>query len=165
MYRLWYKDEANGSCTGVAVSRDLFEWSVEGVAIPGEPHGNAHEGPNVFVLGGWYWMIVDEWRGQGVFRSRDAETWERQGIILDLPGLDPEDIQIARHADVVTQGNWGALFYFTHPEWNGEHTIETNRAAQRRTVVHWARLWVENDVLVCDRDPGPLTLDGTQPQA
>jgi len=26
-------------------------------------------------------------------------------------------------------------------------------------VIHWARLSIENDVLVCDRDPGPLQLE------
>jgi hypothetical protein len=103
-------------------------------------------------------MIVDEWRGQGVFHSVDAKTWHRQGIILDRPGKDPGDIQIARHADVVPQGDWAALFYFTHPDWDGEHSIETNHFAQRRTVVHWARLTVENGVLLCERDVGGLQL-------
>jgi hypothetical protein len=159
LYRMWYKDEGHGSATYVASSSDLYRWRVEGEAIPGEKSGGVgHEGPNVFVLGGTSWMIVDEWRGQGVFHSTDALHWTRQGIILDKPGRDPLDQQIARHAQVVVQGDWAALFYFTHPHWDGEHTIETNHAAQRRTVIHWARLSVENGVFICDRDPGPLRL-------
>ena len=70
-YRLWYKDEGRGSNTYSAVSgtpEDPSSWVLEGVAIPGRPH----EGPKVFQLGGSYWMIVDEWRGQAVYRSDDA---------------------------------------------------------------------------------------------
>ncbi|WP_223192737.1 hypothetical protein [Paenibacillus sedimenti] len=37
-------------------------------------------------MGGYNWMITDEWRGQGVYRSDDLQTWERNGIILDQPG-------------------------------------------------------------------------------
>ena len=70
-WRLWYKDEADDSTTWVAVSDDLASWRVEGRAIGGRPH----EGPNVFELGGWWWMLVDEWRGMGVHRSTDAITW------------------------------------------------------------------------------------------
>ncbi len=85
-WRLWYKDEADDSTTWVAVSDDLTSWRVEGRAIGGRPH----EGPNVFELGGWWWMLVDEWRGMGVHRSADAVTWERQGgddeVILGEPG-------------------------------------------------------------------------------
>ena len=82
LYRLWYKDEADGSSTWVASSANLFDWTVEGKVLPGKPDGLPHEGPNVFELGGWHWLIVDEWHGQGVFRSKDAKSWERQGIIL-----------------------------------------------------------------------------------
>jgi hypothetical protein len=41
LYRLWYKDEAHGACSGVATSTNLYDWTVEGVAIPGEPQGFA----------------------------------------------------------------------------------------------------------------------------
>ncbi|MCO4256258.1 hypothetical protein [Pseudarthrobacter cellobiosi] len=41
----------------------------------------------MFKLGGQFWMIVDEWRGQAVYRSEDASGgWTRQeyldGLIL-----------------------------------------------------------------------------------
>ncbi|MET0449343.1 MAG: hypothetical protein ABW004_13095, partial [Aeromicrobium sp.] len=56
--------------------------------------GRPHEGPNVFALGGWHWLIVDEWRGQAVYRSVDLSTWTADGHIL----VEPR----GHHADVVT---------------------------------------------------------------
>jgi hypothetical protein len=129
------------------------------VAIPGSQQGGrGHEGPNVFVLGGHYWMIVDEWRGQAGFRSDDAKIWTRQGLILDQPGEDPEDRQIGRHADVVVQDGWAALVYFTHPNTGTDHTHQLDTADARRSTIHWARLTVENGQLVCERNVGALNL-------
>ncbi|MER7930629.1 hypothetical protein ABTY96_47265 [Streptomyces sp. NPDC096057] len=54
-WRMWYKDEAHGSHTWAADSPDLHHWQVRGPGLTDRPH----EGPNVFALGGWYWMIVD----------------------------------------------------------------------------------------------------------
>jgi hypothetical protein len=159
LYRLWYKDEADGSSTHVASSPDLFAWTDEGVAIPGRPDGFPHEGPNVFELGGAYWMIVDEWHGQGVFRSTDARNWQRQGRILGEPGRDPMDRRFARHADVVVTGpTSAALYYFTHPEWDEVNKRDPLTAAERRTVIHVARVWIEDGVLKADRDAAPVPL-------
>jgi hypothetical protein len=164
LYRLWYKDEGNGSCTGVATSPDLYTWSNAGIAIPGNRQGgNGHEGPNVFELGGYWWMIVDEWRGQAVFRSDDAIVWTRQGLILDQPGADPADLDFARHADVVVEDGWAALVYFTHPASTVHHTAELNDAATRRSTIHLARLTVEDSTLLCERDVDGLRLDVTGP--
>lgn len=164
LYRLWYKDEADGSSTRCASSPDLYHWTPAGRAIPGKPDGVPHEGPNVFQLGLWYWMIVDEWHGQGVFRSRDAIAWERQGLILDAPGASADDIRFARHADVVTQGDWAALYYFTHPEWDEAADSVPLTPAARRTTIHVARLSVVDDVLKAERDVRPLRLDTSLPQ-
>lgn len=164
LYRLWYKDEGDGSSTRVATSNDLYHWTSAGVAIPAAP---GHEGPNFFELGGWYWMLVDEWRGLGVFRSTDVLTWERQGLILDRPGSDPLDRQIGRHADVVTNGAEAAIYYFTHPFWSAAHTADAVTASDRRTTIHHARLIIDNDRLVCLRDepPAPLDTRDDAPQA
>jgi len=158
LYRLWYKDEAHGSGTGVATSPDLYSWTDAGVAIPGKPDGISHEGPNVFELGGHWWMIVDEWRGQAVFRSSDAVSWQRQGLILDAPGADPGDRQIGRHADVVVQDGWAALFYFTHPNTGTDHTADLDTPHARRSTIHWARVTVVDGELRCDRDVDGLAL-------
>ena len=158
LYRLWYKDEGHGSCTGVATSSDLYSWTPAGVAIPGKPDGNPHEGPNVFEMGGWWWLIVDEWHGQAIFRSTDAIHWTRQGRMLDDPGTHPEDRRFARHADVVVSGDVAALFYFTHPGWAETETPAPLTHGERRTVVHVARLTVQDGTLVAERDVEPFAL-------
>lgn len=159
LYRLWYKDEANGNCTSVATSPDLFDWTNRGEVIPADP---PHEGPNVFELGGYWWMITDEWRGQAVHRSEDAVTWTRQdGLILAEPGAHPMDREVGRHADVVTCGDWAALYYFTHPFWNQSMSETPVDFGGRRTAIHYARLTVEDGILRCERDaiPAPLPAD------
>lgn len=166
LFRLWYKDEGHESTTWAASSPGLDgEWTVEGKVI-GLP---AHEGPNVFQLGGWYWMITDEWRGQAVHRSTDGVRWERQaaddGLILHEPGEHPEDREWGRHADVVVQPatsdgpEHAIVFYFTHPYWGGVDEADPDVDNARRTVIHVARLEVVDGVLTCDRNiPGELTL-------
>ena len=161
--RLWYKDESRGSNTCSAVSdtpEDPSSWTLEGVAIPGRPH----EGPKVFRLGGSYWMIVDEWRGQAVYRSDDgAGGWTRQdhldGLILTAPeSVDGRPV-VGRHADVVPLADSrtsdggtqrALLVYFTHPYWGGE---EIDRMAPdprtRLSHVRAAVLEVRDGILVC----------------
>lgn len=148
LLRLWYKDEADGSTTYAAVSSDWCSWAVEGQVIGGVPH----EGPNVFALGDWQWMIVDEWRGQRVYRSHDGAAWTAQGLVLDAPGAHPLDRQVGRHADVVVHGEGATAFYFTHPEWGGSNDVGTQEGLLRRSEVHRARLWVSGGVLRCDRN-------------
>lgn len=153
LWRMWYKDENNHSATWAATSRDLMDWTVEGEVIPGDKGGRGHEGPNVFVLGGWYWMIVDEWRGQGVYRSRDAVQWDWQGVVGDRPGSDPMDRRFLRHADVVPVGDHAVLYYFTHPEWDeASQTLGPQDVAARKTAIHHGRLTVVDDGLVFERD-------------
>jgi len=151
-WRLWYKDEADDSTTWAAVSDDLSDWQVEGRAIGGRPH----EGPNVFELGGWWWMLVDEWRGMGVHRSNDAVTWTRQGgadeVILGEPGHRRGDETFGRHGDVVVDGDRAVLYYFTHPHWDGSELGSSDAAAARLSAVFTALLSVVDDRLVCDRD-------------
>ncbi|KQN72324.1 family 43 glycosylhydrolase [Devosia sp. Leaf64] len=153
LWRLWYKDEDHGSATWCATSPDLFDWTVEGEVIPGSPSAAPHEGPNVFALGGFIWMIVDEWHGQGVYRSSDAKNWVRQGVIGGEAGTDKGDIRFVRHADVVAFADHAALYYFTHPDWDEHSQTEGPRnAAERATVIHHARLTVEDGVLVLERN-------------
>ncbi|HEV7948235.1 MAG TPA: hypothetical protein VGP24_00585 [Glaciihabitans sp.] len=159
LLRLWYKDEADDSTTYSAVSETGEMWRVEGKVIGGRPH----EGPNVFELAGWFWMIVDEWRGQGVYRSVDGCEWVRQGVddglILNRPGVAEDDQQVGRHADVVVDPDTGAawVFYFTHPNWDGVELDRVSGEAERRSVIQVARLEVETlengvPVLLARRD-------------
>lgn len=159
-YRMWFKNEAADSHTYAADSDDLFTWTPIGPVITGRPH----EGPNVFALGGHFWMIVDEWQGQRVYRSDDLTTWHRQGLILDQPGDRPHDTSIGLHADVVVPGavsldtipdaEHAYIFYFTH---SGQDDAPFGEAtyAQRRSSVQVAVLRVAGGVLVCDRDTVP----------
>ncbi|MFD0681388.1 MULTISPECIES: glycosyl hydrolase [unclassified Paenibacillus] len=146
-FRMWYKDEDNESHTYAADSHDLYEWSVVGPVITSHPH----EGPNVFEYKGSYWMIIDEWRGQGVYRSQDGEKWERNGLILSEAGTREDDRTIGLHADVVVQGENAYIFYFTHPD-RAHHNDQSRTYAARRSSILVARLEVKDGVLRCDRN-------------
>ena len=157
-WRMWYKDEVNHSHTYAADSNDLYDWTVRGPVITDCPH----EGPNVFFWQQSYWMITDFWNGLGVYRSEDAERWERQGTILDRPGSRPDDGVIGGHADVEVQGDRPFIFYFTHPDWDrtqryGMHEVQPYHV--RRTSVQVAELELRDRTLICDRDkPFDFTL-------
>ncbi|SDD43451.1 hypothetical protein SAMN05216410_3315 [Sanguibacter gelidistatuariae] len=166
-YRMWFKNEAADSHTYAADSDDLFTWTPIGPVITGRPH----EGPNVFALGGYFWMIVDEWQGQRVYRSGDLQTWHGQGLILDRPGTRPDDTSIGLHADVIVPGavsldtipadaEHAYVFYFTHPGQDGAPFGEVTYA-QRRSSIQVARLTVISGELVCERsDVGTVALGG-----
>ncbi|MBD8065260.1 family 43 glycosylhydrolase [Devosia sp. PTR5] len=152
-WRLWYKDENAGSSTWSATSENLFDWQIEGRVLAGSPYGDPHEGPNVFALGGYYWLIVDEWHGQGVYRSDDCKLWTRQGIIGSDPGHDPMDLRFVRHADVVAFADHAVMFYFTHPLWNEHSQTEgPPDATARKTAIHQAVLTVTDGHLKFDRN-------------
>ncbi|WP_318244814.1 family 43 glycosylhydrolase [Microbacterium pullorum] len=145
-WRLWYKDEAAHSVTRVAVSDDLADWRDEGVAIGGDPH----EGPHAFELGGWWWMIVDEWRGMGVYRSTDAVAWERQGgpdaVILGAGEVPGEEF--GHHGAAVREGDVLWYYYFGHPA----RASAPESVDDRRCAVYRARLRVRDGVLVATAD-------------
>lgn len=148
-WRMWYKDEAHNSFSYAADSADLFSWTVRGPVITDCPH----EGPNVFRWQDAYWMVTDPWRGLGVYRSADCQTWTRQADILDIPGIRHDDGAIGHHADVLVQGEKATIFYFTHPEvagMAGEDMVWTY--AKRRTSLQAAQLEFKNGQLLCDRD-------------
>jgi hypothetical protein len=165
-YRLWYKDEARGSNTYSAVTDtpwDPSSWVLEGPTIPGRPH----EGPKVFRLEGTFWMIVDEWRGQAVYRSENAAgNWVRQehlgGLILTQPEHVDGSPVVGRHADVVplapgaNGGERALLVYFTHPHWGGED-IDTMAPDPKTRLSHIraAVLEVRDGNLVCTENQAP----------
>jgi hypothetical protein len=163
-YRLWFKDERRGSMTWSAETRtplDVTTWRETGLAVGGRPH----EGPKVFRLGLWWWMVVDEWRGLAVHRSPDGvSSWTRQearhGLLLDHVSEVDGSAVVAHHADVVPliadpDGRDRALIvFFTHPEPDG-----------RRSEVRSAVLSVESDTLgvipaVCSTQDAPMAPGG-----
>ncbi|MET0162678.1 MAG: family 43 glycosylhydrolase [Microbacteriaceae bacterium] len=151
-WRLWYKDEASGSITRAAVSDDLETWADDGVAIG----GRAHEGPFVFPLGGWWWMLTDEWRGMAVHRSVDALRWSRQGEAdaVILPAAD--GAQVGRHGAVtlLEDGARAVLAYFTHPLWDGGEIAQAETLRARLSAVHLAELHVADDALLVEDADG-----------
>lgn len=150
---MWYKDEDHGTDIMEAESRDLFHWKTsERPAIAGK-----QEGPVVFRLGRWYWMLTDEWAGMRVYRSEDLVHWTKQGRILTGPSRRKEDRPSGAHGDVVVLGDTAYIFYFTHPG-RAKH-LEAPEGANgvipydlRRSVIQVAPLRIENGTLVSDRD-------------
>ncbi|PUB27600.1 hypothetical protein C8K30_10447 [Promicromonospora sp. AC04] len=159
-FRMWFKDRGH---TYAADSPDLYRWQAKGPAV----EISVHEGPNVFALGGAYWMLVDEWAGLRVLRSDDLETWHAQGRILDVSGNREDDRGYGLHADVVVVGDDAYVFYFTHPGREPGQPVRDDLFEHRRSSVQVARARVIEGRLVCDRDAvlaGPfLPTDGPRP--
>ncbi|WP_343418567.1 hypothetical protein [Candidatus Flexifilum breve] len=116
----------------------------------------AHEGPNVFVWQGSYWMITDFWNGLGVYRSDDAEHWERQpSPLLAAPGRRRDDGAIGGHADIEVQGERAFIFYFRIRIGIAPgSTVCTKPSLSREAHGHSGRgTWNSAMALVtCDRD-------------
>jgi sucrose-6-phosphate hydrolase SacC (GH32 family) len=145
-WRMWYKDEANHSYTYAADSGDLIQWEVVGPVIT----DCGHEGPNVFYWKEAYWMIVDRWAGQGVYRSEDCLNWEANGIILNDSGIREDDGYLGHHADVLVQGENAYIFYFTHPD--RKDNADEHSTAHKRSSLQVAKLELNNDKLICNRN-------------
>ena len=157
-YKLWYKDEAHGSHTYSAVSRDLYHWSVLGPEIQRNPH----EGPNVFSFAGKFWMLTDPWHGLDVYSSLDASQWEYRGNILRTPGIRPDDGSIGGHADVVVHQGHAYVFYFTHPQVTEEQRNQEDfvwEYQHRRSSIQVAELQEKDGNLICSRDHVLFSLD------
>lgn len=150
-FKMWYKDERNGSHTYTAFSSDLYHWE----AGPAEITDCQHEGPNVFFFEGRYWMITDPWEGLGVYQSDDAAHWERCADILTEPGSRTDDAAMANHADVLVHGGHAYIFYFTHPEVTKAQRQDADflwEYRHRRSSLQVAELKVQDGGLYCDRD-------------
>lgn len=151
-WRMWYNDERAGKAINTAVSDDLHTWTDLGrVHLPDSRPG---EGPKVFHFGEAWWMIVDEWRGQAVYRSNDALSWQRQPgeNLLAGNGRGPDDTGMGAHADVVVNSGRAWIFYFTHPE-RVVGIEPAPDANTRRSTLHVAELRLTAaGSLTCDRD-------------
>ena len=103
-WRMWYKDEKRSSHTYYIDTFDFREWRPGGEATS----DTDQEGPNVFALGGYFWLVADVWDGLAVYRGGDLSRFERQeGNILP---------SVASHADVFVEDGRARLVYFTYPE-------------------------------------------------
>lgn len=152
-WRIWYKDEAAGSHTLMAESKNLKDWSASKVVIGGD----AHEGPCVFRYQGYFWMLTDEWKGLRIYRSKDLDQWEKQGVILDDASSRPEDTPSGAHACVVVVRNRAYVFYFTHPGRTSH--LDSPLGADgvlpynlRRSSIQVAPLKFKDGTLYCDHE-------------
>jgi beta-xylosidase len=147
-YRMWYKDERAGSRILAADSQDLRTWKKVGDQPVNPTTG---EGPKVFRFKGYYWMVVDVWKGLMVLRSDDARTWtEQPGYILGEPGHKATDRAKGQHADVVVDGDRAFIYYFVHQA--NEAEAATDARWNQRTVIQVAELVFKDGRLHVDRD-------------
>jgi sucrose-6-phosphate hydrolase SacC (GH32 family) len=146
-WRIWYNNERDKKSIYYADSPDLCQWTDKGKAV-----GDRGEGPKVFRWHDRHWMIVDNWRGLGVYQSDDLLKWKRQAKnLLEQPGTGADDQVIGGHPDVVVNGERAFLFYFTHPGRRGEDA-KKNGYEQRRSSIQVVELEFKDGEITCDRD-------------
>lgn len=148
-WRMYYNNERDGKSIYYADSPDLYHWTDSGRKAVGDRAG---EGPMVFHWKDRYWMLVDNWRGLGVYSSEDLVNWVRQETgILNEPGTGQDDGVIGQHPEVVVSGEKAFVFYFTHPERTPGHRGEDNYRT-RRSSIQVAELEYREGCIVCNRN-------------
>ncbi|MCX6954850.1 MAG: family 43 glycosylhydrolase, partial [Verrucomicrobia bacterium] len=112
------------------------------------------EGPYVFRWRGHYWMLVDLWKGLGVYRSEDLQTWTAQpDNLLGIPGKGTDDGVNGGHPGVVVSGDRAFCFYFTHPGRSGTITPQDKDSLDlRRSSIQVVELAEKDGRITCDRD-------------
>jgi len=151
-WRLWYNNERDNKSIYYADSPDLATWTDCGKCVGvGERPG---EGPFVFQWKGHYWMLVDIWKGLGVYRSDDLLHWTAQSSnLLGVPGHGADDGVNGGHPCVVVSADRAFLFYFTHPGRAGTIKPEDKESLElRRSSIQVVELSMKDDWLACDRD-------------
>lgn len=151
-WRMWYNNERDGKSIYYADSADLNTWTDHGKASGvGERPG---EGPFVFQWKGRYWMLVDLWKGLGVYRSDDLLHWTpQQGDLLGTPGTGADDKVNGGHPGVVVSGDRAYLFYFTHPGRSGTISPQDKDSLElRRSSIQVVELIEKDGALSCDRN-------------
>jgi len=152
-WRMWYKDEADGPHIYLAESKDLNSWKVVG---PAET-SRGQEAPNVFRLGGYYWLLTDS-GGLNLYRSGDGLHWKDQGPFMREPGIRKDDNYVAQHPDVVVLADTAYIVYFVHPF--GKKHVEPDK---HRSVLQAAKLDVRDGRLTAIRNE-PFAFDLKPPK-
>lgn len=148
-WRMWYNNEADHKSIYYADSPDLDNWTDKGKAINDMPG----EGPIAFRWKGHNWMIVDNWKGLGVYSSNDWLNWKRQEErLVELPGTGKDDQAIGGHADVIVNGDRAYLFYFTHPGRSKANPALGNSFESRRSLIQVVELKYKDGNITCDRN-------------
>ena len=148
IWRMFYNNEKDHKSIYFADSPDLYHWTDSSKKVVSEPG----EGPYVFEWKSRYWMIVDNWRGIGVYRSDDLTNWVKQEKrLLEKPGTGKDDQVMGNHASVVVSNDRAFIIYFTHPgripENKGTNSYET-----RRSSIQIAELEYLDGQIICNRD-------------
>ncbi|WP_165042073.1 glycosyl hydrolase [Dysgonomonas sp. ZJ709] len=151
-WRMWYKWDSKSL---FADSKDLFTWTGDAKpAVTDEPH----EGAKAFNFKGSYWLITDEWKGMGVYKSPDLLNWTKQeDRILSKESQRKDDYPRGNHGDVVVANDKAYIFYFTHPgrRYGNESLNENGNIPyeMRRSSIQVAELDIVNgELIVLDRD-------------
>lgn len=155
-WRMWYNNERDGKAIYYADSVDLKTWTDRGRCQGVE---GMCEGPYVFNWKGHAWMLVDTWKGLGVYRSDDLTAWKGQPEkLLDQPGKGADDGVNGGHPGVVVSGDRAFCFYFTHPGRSGTISPnDPNNLELRRSSIQVVELFEKDGRLTCDRD-APLRI-------
>jgi len=155
-WKMWYKDEKNGSFTYSSTSNDLVSWQQTGIK---EVSNCRHEAPIVFRWKGKYCMITDpcvlDFSGLDCFISDDATNWKFNNSILNSPGARPDDNEQGRHADVKVIDDKAYIFYFTHPGRVYKDRVEVEEPdllRYRRSSLQVAELEMIDGKILCNRD-------------
>lgn len=157
-WRLYYNNERTGKSIDYAESPDLTNWTDKGLAFK-----SRGEGPKSFRWHDKFWVIIDEWKGLGVFRSDDGHTWSKQPTNLVAgAGKGPDDSVQGDHCDVVVNCDHAYLFYFTHPGRTGANA-KRDAYEQRRSSIQVTELHEQDGWLTCNRDE-PTHIDLRPPE-
>jgi hypothetical protein len=149
-WRMYYNNEVDGKSIYYADSPDLYKWTDSGKKVVGDQGG---EGPIVFSWKGKAWMLVDNWKGLGVYSSDDFVNWKRQEKnILQEPGAGLDDKVIGRHPGIVVSGDRVYVFYFTHPGQAPEFRGTGDFSLTRRSAIQAGELEYIDGQIVCNRD-------------
>lgn len=148
LWRMYYNNERDNKSIYYSESKDLRNWTNYGKVISDQ----RGEGPKVFHWKDKYFMVVDNWKGLGIYSSDDMDNWTRQeGYLLQGGGQGIDDGTQGQHCDVVVHKDRAYLIYFNHPGRIGDAAKQDNYNT-RRSTLHVVELEYVNGKVQCDRD-------------
>lgn len=154
-WRMYYNNEADGKSICSADSPDLYHWTHNKQRVVSNRGG---EGPKLFFWKNTYWLVVDHWKGLGIYSSKNLTDWKRQEKnILEIPGTGTDDEVIGGHADVVVHNGRAFIYYFTHPG-RIPANKDIDNEETRRSSIQLAELEYHDGNITCDRNK-PLSIN------
>ena len=158
---MWYRDRPTEDTGGLyyAQSNDLYHWTLKGLAkgdinnVEVTNH-TYQEGAYAFQWKGYFWIIADPHKGLAVYRSKDAENWEYQGIVMYEPGTRFFDNTRARHPSVIIRNDRAFIVYHVQPflGYNPNTHEAGDDVYQKLSFLQMAELEFKDGKLICDRN-------------